>query len=69
MLENIPLTNAAKAVEKLVLELSRDLVRSGKWLGATILEEGLDVGTSSEKQHGLDRDHRLGFILEHDVGD
>ena len=35
--KNIPLTNAAMAVEKLVLELSRDLVSSGKWLGAEVL--------------------------------
>lgn len=38
--KNIPLTNAAMAVEKLVLELSRDLVRSGKWLGAEVLDAG-----------------------------
>lgn len=31
--KNIPLTNAAMAVEKLVIELSRDLSLSGKWLG------------------------------------
>lgn len=35
--KNIPLTTAAMAVEKLVLELSRDLVRNGKWLGAEVL--------------------------------
>jgi LysR family nitrogen assimilation transcriptional regulator len=32
--KNIPLTNAALAVEKLVLEVSRDLCESGHWLGA-----------------------------------
>ncbi|MBI3286124.1 MAG: LysR family transcriptional regulator [Burkholderiales bacterium] len=31
---NIPLTNAALAVEKLVLEVARDLCESGRWLGA-----------------------------------
>ncbi|MFZ6800860.1 LysR substrate-binding domain-containing protein [Undibacterium sp. Di24W] len=31
--KNIPLTNAAMAVEKLVLDLSRDLSLSGKWRG------------------------------------
>nr|WP_314861900.1 LysR substrate-binding domain-containing protein [uncultured Undibacterium sp.] len=35
--KNIPLTNAAMAVEKLVLELSRDLSLSGKWRGTTSL--------------------------------
>lgn len=35
--KNIPLTNAALAVEKLVLDVSRDLCLSGKWLGATSL--------------------------------
>lgn len=35
--KNIPLTNAALAVEKLVLDISRDLCLSGKWLGATSL--------------------------------
>lgn len=32
--KNIPLTNAAMAVEKLVLDLSRELCLSGKWQGA-----------------------------------
>jgi LysR family nitrogen assimilation transcriptional regulator len=32
--KNIPLTNAAIAVEKLVLDVTRDLCSSGKWLGA-----------------------------------
>ncbi|MBR7801527.1 LysR substrate-binding domain-containing protein [Undibacterium fentianense] len=36
--KNIPLTNAAMAVEKLVIELSRELVKSGKWLGAEMLD-------------------------------
>ncbi|MBC3873016.1 LysR substrate-binding domain-containing protein [Undibacterium flavidum] len=35
--KNIPLTNAAQAVEKLVLDVSRDLCLSGKWLGAKSL--------------------------------
>ncbi len=35
--KNIPLTNAAMAVEKLVLDLSRDLSFGGKWLGTTSL--------------------------------
>ncbi len=35
--KNIPLTNAAMAVEKLVLDLSRDLSLGGKWLGTTSL--------------------------------
>ncbi|MFZ6638471.1 LysR substrate-binding domain-containing protein [Undibacterium sp. TC4M20W] len=35
--KNIPLTNAAMAVEKLVLELTRDLSLSGKWLGTSNL--------------------------------
>lgn len=35
--KNIPLTNAAQAVEKLVLDVSRDLCQSGKWLGAKSL--------------------------------
>lgn len=35
--KNIPLTNAALAVEKLVLDISRDLCLSGKWLGAKSL--------------------------------
>jgi len=35
--KNIPLTIAAKAVEKLVLEVTRELVASGKWLGTKTL--------------------------------
>jgi LysR family nitrogen assimilation transcriptional regulator len=35
--KNIPLTNAAKAVEKLVLDVTRDLFRSGKWSGISLL--------------------------------
>lgn len=35
--KNIPLTNAAMAVEKLVLEVTRELCLSGKWLGAKSL--------------------------------
>ena len=31
--KNIPLTNAAMAVEKLVLEVARELCLSGKWMG------------------------------------
>jgi LysR family nitrogen assimilation transcriptional regulator len=33
--KNIPLTNAASAVERLVLEVAQELCDSGKWLGAT----------------------------------
>ena len=32
--KNIPLTNAAMAVEKLVLDVSNELCRSGSWIGA-----------------------------------
>ena len=53
-LKNIPLTNAAKAVEKLVVELSRDLVRSGKWLGQMFSGRHLDVGQIVEETYGLD---------------
>ncbi len=35
--KNIPLTNAAMAVERLVLEVSRDLCESGSWLGTKSL--------------------------------
>lgn len=35
--KNIPLTNAAKAVEKLVLDVARDLCSSGQWLGTQSL--------------------------------
>lgn len=35
--KNIPLTNAAMAVEKLVLDLSHDLSESGKWQGTKSL--------------------------------
>lgn len=35
--KNIPLTNAAQAVEKLVLEVSHDLCQSGRWLGTKSL--------------------------------
>ena len=35
--KNIPLTNAAMAVEKLVLEVTRELCLSQKWLGAASL--------------------------------
>lgn len=35
--KNIPLTNAAMAVEKLVLDLSHDLCESGKWQGTKSL--------------------------------
>lgn len=31
---NIPLTNAAAAVERLILRVTRDLCESGRWLGA-----------------------------------
>lgn len=34
---NIPLTNAAAAVERLVLEVTRELCDSGRWLGARAL--------------------------------
>jgi LysR family nitrogen assimilation transcriptional regulator len=32
--KNIPLTNASLAIEKLVLDVTRDLCNSGQWLGA-----------------------------------
>ena len=32
--KNIPLTNAASAVARLIMDVSRDLCRSGRWLGA-----------------------------------
>lgn len=35
--KNIPLTNAAMAIEKLVLDVTQDLCRSGHWLGAQSL--------------------------------
>ncbi|AZP12208.1 LysR substrate-binding domain-containing protein [Undibacterium parvum] len=35
--KNLPLTNAALAVEKLVLDVSRELCASGRWLGAQSL--------------------------------
>lgn len=35
--KNIPLTNAAMAVEKLVLEVSKNLCESGRWIGARSL--------------------------------
>lgn len=35
--KNIPLTNAAKAVEKLVLDVARDLCHSGQWMGTQSL--------------------------------
>jgi len=35
--KNIPLTNAAMAVERLVLDVSRDLCASGSWLGTKSL--------------------------------
>jgi LysR family nitrogen assimilation transcriptional regulator len=35
--KNIPLTNAAAAVERLVLEVTDDLCRTGKWLHTTAL--------------------------------
>lgn len=34
--KNIPLTNAAAAVRRRVLEVTRDLCRSGRWLGAEL---------------------------------
>lgn len=36
--KNIPLTNAALAVEKLVLQVARELCDSGRWLGAHSLQ-------------------------------
>ncbi|HSY27842.1 MAG TPA: LysR substrate-binding domain-containing protein [Burkholderiaceae bacterium] len=36
---NIPLTNAAAAVERLVLDVTRELCGSGRWLGARTLME------------------------------
>lgn len=38
--KNIPLTNAAMAVEKLVLDVAQDLCASGKWLGTRSLMVG-----------------------------
>ncbi len=35
--KNIPLTNASAAVQKLVLDVTRELCRSGRWLGAEAL--------------------------------
>lgn len=35
--KNIPLTNAAMAVERLILDVSRDLCASGSWLGTKSL--------------------------------
>jgi LysR family nitrogen assimilation transcriptional regulator len=35
--KNIPLTTAAAAVERLVLEVTDELCRSGQWLHAKIL--------------------------------
>jgi LysR family transcriptional regulator, nitrogen assimilation regulatory protein len=34
---NIPLTNAAAAVKRLVLEISSELCADGRWLGAKAL--------------------------------
>lgn len=36
--KNIPLTNAASAVERLVLEVAQRLCESGQWLGVTSLQ-------------------------------
>jgi len=43
--KNIPLTNAAMAVEKLVLEVTRDLCQSKKWLGTKSLMADASVRT------------------------
>ena len=40
--KNIPLTNAAAAVERLVLEVAQKLCDSGKWLGVKSLQNHLD---------------------------
>ncbi|MBC3883767.1 LysR substrate-binding domain-containing protein [Undibacterium griseum] len=37
--KNIPLTNAALAVEKLVIEVSRELCQSGVWIGTRLTDE------------------------------
>jgi LysR family nitrogen assimilation transcriptional regulator len=37
--KSIPLTNAAAAVARLVLEVTRDLCHSGRWLGARMLSD------------------------------
>lgn len=37
--KNIPLTNAALAVEKLVIEVSRELCQSGVWIGTRLADE------------------------------
>ncbi|MBV8634891.1 MAG: LysR family transcriptional regulator, partial [Burkholderiaceae bacterium] len=34
---NIPLTNAAAAVQRLVLSVTRELCAEGRWLGAEAL--------------------------------
>jgi len=43
--KNIPLTNAAMAVEKLVLEVTRDLCTKKKWLGTKNLMKDVSAGT------------------------
>jgi LysR family nitrogen assimilation transcriptional regulator len=44
--KNIPLTNAASAVERLVLEVAQRLCDSGNWLGAKSLQNHLDHGVT-----------------------
>ena len=46
--KNIPLTNAAVAVERLVLEVAQKLCDSGKWLGVKSLQHHLDHGVSGQ---------------------
>jgi LysR family nitrogen assimilation transcriptional regulator len=42
--KNIPLTNAAGAVERLVLDVAQQLCDSGKWLGVKSLQHDLNHG-------------------------
>ena len=44
--KNIPLTNAASAVERLVLDVAQRLCESGKWLAAQSLQNDLDHGVT-----------------------
>ena len=47
--KNIPLTNAALAVERLVLEVAQKLCESGKWLGVNSLQNHLDHGVTGQR--------------------
>lgn len=42
--KNIPLTNAAAAVARLVFDVTKELCASGRWLGATMLEADSPIG-------------------------